>query len=135
MPLFYFHFLNGTARHGDEIGLELRDAETAYLEAVAAAQGMGSELIGDGINPSNCSFEITDEAGRVVFLVAFTELFDRLSPPPACSALTALASNALTETHCRVLATKAEIALSLNEARNSLDESRALLARLASFGL
>jgi hypothetical protein len=134
MSLFYFHFLEGTTRHADEVGLELADAETAYLQAVAAAQGMSGELIADGVNPSHCAFEISDAEGTILFALEFSELFRRGdgSGPNAGHATERL-SSALADTHRRVAAARGEIAASLMQARTALNESHALLARLKRF--
>ncbi len=134
MALFYFHFLQEGERHTDEIGLDLPSAEAAYLEAVAAARGMGSELIAGGIDPGRCAFEIADASGTLLFAVAIAELFDRKGADrPSRNETTRRLTSDLEETHRRVVTAKAEMAVSLSRARSALDESWALLARLGSF--
>ena len=60
---YYFHLRIGHTVSPDEIGLDLPDLETAYLEAFKAAQEMWSELLAEGSDPLTRCFEITDERG------------------------------------------------------------------------
>lgn len=135
MPLFHFHFHDGTTRQDDEIGLELRDVEAAYLQAVAAARDMGSHLMaGEGLNPALCGLEITTPDGTPLFSVAFSELLDGGKPMiQAPDHATERLKLVLESTHKRALAAKAEMASSLSQTRATVGESQALLYRLNSF--
>lgn len=135
MPLFHFHFHDGTARQDDEIGLELPDVEAAYLQAVAAALDMGGHLMGgEGLNPALCGFEITTFDGAHLFSVAFSELLDGgKAMVPAPHQATERLKLVLESTHKRALAAKAEMASSLSQTRATLADSHALLARLSTF--
>jgi hypothetical protein len=82
MPLFYFHLKVGDRREPDEIGLELPDADRAYLEAFAAAQEMWSELLAAGVDPTKRSFEIADPKGHVVLTLPFSEVLERTRRGP-----------------------------------------------------
>lgn len=133
MPLYHFHFHDGTTRQDDEIGLELPDVEAAYLQAVAAARDMGGHLMGgEGLNPALCGFEITTPDGIHLFSVAFTELLDGGKPiAPAPNHATERLKLLLESTHKRALAAKAEMASSLSQTRATLADSHALLSRLS----
>ncbi len=65
----------------DEIGLELPDLETAYLEAFQAAQAMWSELLAERSDPLLRSFEIADSRGRVLLTLPFREVLERARKP------------------------------------------------------
>lgn len=133
MPLFHFHFHDGTTRHDDEIGLELPDAEAAYLQAIAAAKGMGNHLIEDGVNPALCSFEVTTAGGALLFSIAFSELFVPGEPViPVPHRATERVMLALESTHKRAQTAKAEMAHSLLQTRATLADCHALLSRLTT---
>jgi hypothetical protein len=87
MPLFYFHLKVGRDLQPDDIGLDLTSLEVAYLEAFKAAQEMWADLLAKREDPTIRSFEITDETGRELMTVPFSEVLDRARksqrPPPA----------------------------------------------------
>ena len=65
MAIFQFHIRD---QHGlvlDEEGVELPDAIAAVKEAIRSA----NEFFAEASTPTNMSFEITDEAGRLVLIV------------------------------------------------------------------
>jgi hypothetical protein len=65
MAIFQFHIRD---QHGlvlDEEGVELPDAVAAVREAIRSAD----EFFAEASTPTNMSFEITDEAGRLVLIV------------------------------------------------------------------
>jgi CheY-like chemotaxis protein len=78
---YYFHLRIGDSISPDEIGLEIADLETAYLEAFKAAQEMWAELISERCDPLIRSFEIADEHGRVLLTLPFREVLERARGP------------------------------------------------------
>jgi hypothetical protein len=97
---YYFHLRIGPKLSADEIGLELPDLETAYLEAFDAAQTMWGELLSERSDPQIRAFEITDERGQLLLTLPFGEVLDRArkhSPPRALcqSAASNPANNAM----------------------------------------
>jgi hypothetical protein len=83
---YYFHLRIGGTLSPDELGLELPDLETAYLEAFQAAQQMWTELLAERSNPLVRAFEIADAEGRILLTVPFSEVLERarrpIAPPP-----------------------------------------------------
>ena len=57
----------------DETWLELASAEMAYPEAYKAIPDLSNELLRTGDNPHDYSFEVADEAGRVLWRIPSTE--------------------------------------------------------------
>jgi hypothetical protein len=74
MPRFFFDLRdeNG-ALEEDELGIDLPDFETAYLEAHRTAIDIWAEACRDGCNPSRSRFEVRDVLGRIVLELPFTE--------------------------------------------------------------
>jgi hypothetical protein len=81
MPVFFFDVRAQGRLEPDEAGLELADAEAAYLEACAAIPGLTSELLRAGDHPGGYAFLVTNEAGRILFEIPFDEILDRGLPP------------------------------------------------------
>ncbi|KQO86240.1 hypothetical protein ASF36_25040 [Methylobacterium sp. Leaf90] len=73
MPVFFFDVRWSMGLEADQVGLDLASAELAYLEACKAIPGLTAELLSVGDNPRDYSFEIADEAGRVLWRIPFTE--------------------------------------------------------------
>ena len=80
---YYFDLRVGPTLSPDEIGLDLPDVETAYLEAFKAAQEMWSELLAEGSDPLIRSFEIADERGQILLTLPFREVLERARKPSA----------------------------------------------------
>ena len=80
---YYFHLRIGENCSPDEIGLDLPDLETAYLEAFQAAQEMWSECLAECSDPLLRTFEISDERGRVLLTLPFREVLERARKPTA----------------------------------------------------
>ena len=80
---YHFHLRIGPRLSLDDIGLELPDLETAYLEAFEAARAMWGELLSERSDPLIRVFEITDEHGQLLLTLPFSEVLDRArkSPP------------------------------------------------------
>jgi hypothetical protein len=78
---YYFHLRIGRELSPDEIGLDLPDLDTAYLEAFQAARAMWSELLAERSDPLLRSFEIADSDGRVLLLLPFREVLESARKP------------------------------------------------------
>jgi hypothetical protein len=81
---YYFHLRIGDTVSADELGLDLPDLETAYLEAFRAAQEMWSELLAQRSDPLRRAFDIADADGQVLMTIPFCEVLERARrlPPP-----------------------------------------------------
>ena len=79
MPYFYFHLRGPSGLSRDELGLDLPDMETAYLEADRAVNDVAGELQAKRLNPRSYAFEITNAAGEPVLELPFLETLDRVS--------------------------------------------------------
>lgn len=135
MPLFFFHFIEGDERCEDELGLQFASAEAAYLEAVATAQGMWTELLMRRSNPSRCAFEIANDGGELLFRLDFAELLGTHPPSIAHERSQTLGLvRSLRATHLRVTAARASVASSLANVQQALRESNELISQLGSFG-
>jgi len=74
MPRFFFDLRDKDgALEQDEVGIDLPDFETAYLEAHRTAIDMWAEACRDGCSPGHARFEVRDVLGRVVLDLPFTE--------------------------------------------------------------
>jgi hypothetical protein len=74
MPRFFFDLRDKDgALEQDEVGIDLPDFETAYLEAHRTAIDMWAEACRDGCNPGHARFEVRDVLGRLVLDLPFTE--------------------------------------------------------------
>jgi hypothetical protein len=74
MARFFFHLVSPGSYCVDEIGGEFADVETAYLDACQAALEMGCEMLKERRDPTRHQFEITDEQGRFLIDVPFSEV-------------------------------------------------------------
>ncbi|MGH1574977.1 DUF6894 family protein [Methylobacterium sp. P31] len=81
MPLFFFDVRSRCDLKADDTGLELASAEVAYLEACKAIPGLTADLVRAGNTPQSYAFEVTDEAGRLLWLIPFSEILDRAGQP------------------------------------------------------
>jgi hypothetical protein len=73
MPMFYFNILRGNQRIQDTEGADLPDVEVAREEAVTAAREVVANAVRKGEAATECSFEITDDKGRLLLSVAFPQ--------------------------------------------------------------
>src|SRR5262249_29304017 len=130
---YYFHLQIGRSFSPDELGLELPDLETAYLEAFKAAQEMWTELLVERSDPLLRSFEIADECGQVLLTLPFREVLERPHKPPG-------PLPKLTQTLSAEVQKRRILGASLQEqikatrktvetTRKTLDETSGLLAR------
>ncbi len=82
MPRFFFDLrLKGECLERDDIGIDLPDFETAYIEAHRAAVEMWADARRQGHKPSEAGFEVRDARGTVVLELPFAEALG-LSPSP-----------------------------------------------------
>ena len=64
VPLYFFHLRTAQGLNPDETGLELPDAEAAYLEAFKTAQDMWADLLRQREDPTRHSFEIAEALAK-----------------------------------------------------------------------
>ncbi|WP_262266006.1 DUF6894 family protein [Microvirga yunnanensis] len=76
MTRYYFHLRTAQGLSPDELGLDLPDVETAYLEAFTTAQEMWPDLLRRREDPTRYTFEIADRFGQVVQTLPFAEVLD-----------------------------------------------------------
>ena len=79
MSYFFFHLRGPNGLSRDELGLDLPDVETAYLEADRAVTDMARELQAKRLNPRSYAFEITNAADEPVLELPFWETLDRVA--------------------------------------------------------
>ena len=81
MPRYFFHLCRNRRRFVDEDGQDFRNADQAWEAAKAAALDlMESESDGPG-SWLESSFEVTDEAGVILFEFPFLEAVEMPSGP------------------------------------------------------
>ena len=81
MPRYFFHLRCSGSEVPDRSGAELHDPDHAWEAAEAAARHlMQSEPYAD-VSWLTCRFEVTDEAGEIVFELPFTEVIGVGSKP------------------------------------------------------
>jgi hypothetical protein len=81
MPLFYFDVRSRCGLEPDDTGLEFSSAEIAYLEACKAIPELTAELVSAGASPQSYAFEVTDEAGRLLWRIPFSEILGERGQP------------------------------------------------------
>jgi uncharacterized protein YfcZ (UPF0381/DUF406 family) len=80
MPRYFFHLRRDGVLDKDPDGVECASLAMARQEAMKTAREMISREALAEREPSECSFEIEDEAGRVIARVRFThEISDTVS--------------------------------------------------------
>ncbi len=129
MPLFFFHLRGGSEGPDlDEDGLDLPDAEAAYLEAHQTALDMAQEWLRKGRNPRGYAFEVVNGAGEVVFEVPFAKALDRQAGRRLVNLPRAIKT--AMEHGDRMRRLSAEVAEQVRLVRENLDRSRDLMNRL-----
>ena len=121
MPRYFFHFHDGNVLDHDEDGLEMPDLDAAYLEAFEAAKDMWIEAIRTMHNPSRERFEVADDNGTTLLTVPLNEVMESLKGVPKPLPM---------ENAERAAKLSAEVKQAVATARQSLEQSRELLARL-----
>jgi hypothetical protein len=81
MPLFFFDLRSRCGLQQDDAGLEFASAEIAYLEACKAIRELTDGLIRVGEPPQSYTFEVMDEAGRLLWQIPFSEILGREGEP------------------------------------------------------
>ena len=138
MSRFYFNFQQGTSFSIDEEGCEFPNVEDAYLGAVAAARDMWRELLIRREDPLACAFEVTDEKGRELFTLPFSELLDACRdrpakplPTPMAAALFVERAQAQAQAQLRqTRQTMSSISSTFFETRSNLSEAIRLMKAL-----
>ena len=74
MGRFHFNIRNGSGETRDEEGRELADPQEAEALAVEGARSLLSEEVLAGDLDLRGCIEVTDDAGRVIFTVAFKDV-------------------------------------------------------------
>jgi hypothetical protein len=81
MPRYFFHLRCRGKEVPDRFGADLPDPDHAWDAAqVVARDLMQSEPAAD-VSWLTCRFEVTDEAGEIVFELPFTEVIGSSSKP------------------------------------------------------
>jgi len=120
MSQYYFHLWTSDGYEVDEIGMELEDAEAAYLEAFHSAREISADRLNAGQSAWRYRFDVVDCQGRLVHEVSFAEAMgQRVANNPA-SAFVAGAS--------RGYALASELSREIALARRNLQRCRELLA-------
>lgn len=125
MSLYYFHLWDGDACERDEVGLECRDAEEAFMQAFRAAQDGWIDQILARTDPRALRFEVTDVGGNTLFELPFMEVVARLKKRPAQFA--PIAQRA--EHNCELVA---EVARQVTRASANIRTSRLLIEQLGA---
>jgi hypothetical protein len=81
MTKFFFNFRQGSEYCQDWQGIHYDTADQAYLGAFEAALEMWVQLLRERNDPCACSFEVTDDLGRSVFVLPFSEVLDSCRRP------------------------------------------------------
>jgi len=130
---YYFDLRVGPTLSPDEIGLDLPDVETAYLEAFKAAQEMWSELLAEGSDPLIRSFEIADERGQILLTLPFREVLERTRKPTAPLSKLRQSLESELEKRRRLMASLREniknTRTRIGAANKTLDRTRGMLKR------
>jgi hypothetical protein len=72
MPRFFFHFTDQDGR--DDIGTVFPSLEAAYLDAYKAVAEISFEKFRAHDDPTNDGVEISDEGGRILMHIPFSEI-------------------------------------------------------------
>jgi hypothetical protein len=126
MPRYFFHLSAPDTYSRDEVGVEFSGVEAAYLGAHQAALDMGIEMLRQRVDPVPHSFEITDEAGEVLFDLPFSEVMRPSARPPTPASLHA----SIQERDARTLHAASDLKAAIVRSRTLLHGTRALLSRL-----
>lgn len=81
MPRYFFHLRREGAKFIDHDGQSLKDPDQAWEAAKAAALDLMRNEAADGVAWSSYHFEVTDEAGRVLLELPFTEALETKRQP------------------------------------------------------
>jgi hypothetical protein len=73
VPRYFFHLRCAEKEVPDIAGADLRDPDQAWEAARATARDLMERQVAADVNWLACYFEVTDEAGEIVFELAFAE--------------------------------------------------------------
>jgi hypothetical protein len=76
MPRYFFHLRCAENEVLDSSGADLRDPDEAWEAAQATARDLMESEPQAAVNWLGCHFEVTDEAGQIVFELPFTEVVE-----------------------------------------------------------
>jgi hypothetical protein len=126
MARYFFHLIAADETSKDELGIELPNAEAAYLQACETALELSFEMLRERRDPSRHAFEVTDAEGRVLFDIPFAEVTH-----PAQRMLPFGEIHASIARH-QERATRAvsELKTNVTRAQSLLTSTRALLTRI-----
>jgi hypothetical protein len=83
MPRYFFHFRNHNGLKEDYEGEELGDLAAAKEIAMGSAREIiADRLLAGAALLTDCSFEICDEAGALLFAFPFSEAAAKPGSPP-----------------------------------------------------
>ena len=83
MPRYFFHFRNQNGLKEDYEGEELADLAAARETAMSSAREIiADDLLGSATAMGGCSFEVCDEAGKLLFAFPFSEAAAKPGPAP-----------------------------------------------------
>ena len=81
MPRYFFHLRCQGKEVPDPSGADLRDPDQAWEAAHATARDLMQSEPNAAVNWFACHFEVTDEAGEIVFELPFSEVVEVRSKP------------------------------------------------------
>jgi hypothetical protein len=81
MPRYFFHLRCAENEVLDSSGADLRDPDQAWEAAQATARELMESEPQAAVNWFGCHFEVTDEAGQIVFELPFTEVVGVMPKP------------------------------------------------------
>jgi hypothetical protein len=129
MALFYFNFRDETGLHADESGTAFETVEDAYLGAYEAAADLWRELLKDRRDPRNCAFEVTDEGGRPMFELAFSEVLESCNGgKTSVRRVHSSVYAEILESYNKSCLSRARFDRQLRETKETLEETRKLIA-------
>lgn len=125
MPLYFFHLISPAERCTDETGCELPNVERAYLEVYQAALDISFEMLRSRRDPSSLRFEVTNQAGDILFDLPFLEA---LRPARRATAIPELHTR-IHRSFDRQRELTAQLRDQFHRTRSTILETRELLAR------
>jgi Domain of unknown function (DUF6894) len=128
MPHFYLHLRRGRDLIADFEGTELSHVEAAYLEAFKSAQELWTMLLAKREDPTAYALEVTDERGRLDFVLPLAEVLQTARKSAGLPDREAAARTA--KLMARTAALRVSLAGQIDATRQTVVETRALLQRL-----
>ncbi|PZO46210.1 MAG: hypothetical protein DCF16_19260 [Alphaproteobacteria bacterium] len=120
MSRYFFHLWTRDGYEIDDTGIELEDAEAAYLEAFYSAREISIEMLRSKRNATRYRYDVVDCQGRLVHEVLFAEAMGQPLAKNPASGFVASAS--------RGCALASDLAREIATARQNLQTCRELLA-------